>query len=105
MDDLRQLANALPDLALIVRRDGVILSCVGGNAVRGLNSGDEEIPGRTITDLWPDSIASHVLQTVRRILKTRKPAQQRYQEGELNLEMRFQVQGFDRVLVVCRDLG
>ncbi len=99
------IAKSLPDLALIVRRDGVILSCVGGNAMRGLNSGEEEIPGRTITDLWPESIATHVLQTVRRILKTRKPAQQRYQEGELNLEMRFQVQGFDRVLVVCRDLG
>ncbi len=99
------IAKSLPDLALIVRRDGVILSCVGGNAVRGLNSGEEEIPGRTITDLWPESIATHVLQTVRRILKTRKPAQQRYQEGELKLEMRFQVQGFDRVLVVCRDLG
>ena len=46
-----------------------------------------------------------MLQTVRRILKTRKPAQQRYQDGDLKLEMRFQVQGFDRVLVVCRDLG
>jgi EAL domain-containing protein (putative c-di-GMP-specific phosphodiesterase class I)/GGDEF domain-containing protein len=99
------IARSLPDLALIVRRDGVILSCVGGNAMRGLNSGEEEIPGRAITGLWPESIATHVLQTVRRILKTRKPAQQRYQEGELNLEMRFQVQGFDRVLVVCRDLG
>jgi EAL domain-containing protein (putative c-di-GMP-specific phosphodiesterase class I)/GGDEF domain-containing protein len=50
-------------------------------------------------------MATHVLQTVRRILKTRKPAQQRYQDGDLKLEMRFQVQGFDRVLVVCRDLG
>jgi EAL domain-containing protein (putative c-di-GMP-specific phosphodiesterase class I)/GGDEF domain-containing protein len=42
---------------------------------------------------------------VRRILKTRKPAQQRYQDGDVKLEMRFQVQGFDRVLIVCRDLG
>jgi EAL domain-containing protein (putative c-di-GMP-specific phosphodiesterase class I)/GGDEF domain-containing protein len=50
-------------------------------------------------------MANHVLQTVRRILKTRKPAQQRYQDGDVKLEMRFQVQGFDRVLVVCRDLG
>jgi EAL domain-containing protein (putative c-di-GMP-specific phosphodiesterase class I)/GGDEF domain-containing protein len=99
------IARSLPDLALIVRRDGVILSCVGGNAVRGLNSGEEQIPGRQVQDLWPESIASHVLQTVRRILKTRKPAQHRYQEGDLNLEMRFQVQGFDRALVVCRDLG
>ena len=99
------LARSLPDLAMIVRRDGVILSCVGGNAVRGLNPGDAELPGRSIGDLWPESIATHVLQTARRILKTRKPAQQRYQEGDLNLEMRFQVQGFDRVLVVCRDLG
>ena len=38
---------------------------------------------------------------MRRILKTRKTAQQRYQEGELNLEMRFQVQGFDRVLMLA----
>jgi EAL domain-containing protein (putative c-di-GMP-specific phosphodiesterase class I)/GGDEF domain-containing protein len=99
------IAKSLPDLALIVRRDGVILSCVGGNAVRGVNASEEEIPGRAVDTLWPESIASHVLQTVRRILKTRKSAQQRYQDGNLNLEMRFQVQGFDRVLVVCRDLG
>jgi EAL domain-containing protein (putative c-di-GMP-specific phosphodiesterase class I)/GGDEF domain-containing protein len=99
------IARSLPDLALIVRRDGVILSCVGGNAVRALNAPEEEIPGRNVADLFPESIAGHLLQTVRRILKTRKPAQQRYQEGDLALEMRFQVQGFDRVLVVCRDLG
>ena len=105
MDADSQIARSLPDLALIVRRDGVILSCVGGNAVRGLNPGEAELPGRHIDTLWPNTIAAHVLQTVRRILKTRKPSQHRYQEGELSLEMRFQVQGFDRVLVVCRDLG
>jgi EAL domain-containing protein (putative c-di-GMP-specific phosphodiesterase class I) len=98
------LAKSLPDLALIVRRDGIILSCVGGHAVRGLAE-DEQLSGRSIDTLWSEGIASHVLQTVRRILKTRKPAQQRYQDGDLKLEMRFQVQGFDRVLVVCRDLG
>ena len=104
--DIRDaLARSLPDLALIVRRDGVILSCVGGQAVRGMDNQEESIPGRTLDSLWPESVASHVLQTVRRILKTRKPAQQRYQDGDLKLEMRFQVQGFDRVLVVCRDLG
>jgi EAL domain-containing protein (putative c-di-GMP-specific phosphodiesterase class I)/GGDEF domain-containing protein len=105
MDADSQIARSLPDLALIVRRDGVILSCVGGNAVRGLNPGEAELPGRHIDTLWPNTIAAHVLQTVRRILKTRKPSQHRYQEGDLSLEMRFQVQGFDRVLVVCRDLG
>jgi EAL domain-containing protein (putative c-di-GMP-specific phosphodiesterase class I)/GGDEF domain-containing protein len=99
------IARSLPDLALIVRRDGVILSCVGGKAVRGLNAPEDEIPGRAVDALFPESIATHIVQTVRRILKTRKPAQQRYQEGDLALEMRFQVQGFDRVLVVCRDLG
>jgi EAL domain-containing protein (putative c-di-GMP-specific phosphodiesterase class I)/GGDEF domain-containing protein len=99
------IARSLPDLALIVRRDGVILSCVGGHAVRGLNAPEEEITGRNINSLWPEQMANHVLQTVRRILKTRKPAQQRYQDGDVKLEMRFQVQGFDRVLVVCRDLG
>jgi len=99
------IARSLPDLALIVRRDGIILSCVGGHAVRGLNATEAEIPGRNISSLWPEQMATHVLQTVRRILKTRKPAQQRYQDGDVKLEMRFQVQGFDRVLLVCRDLG
>jgi EAL domain-containing protein (putative c-di-GMP-specific phosphodiesterase class I)/GGDEF domain-containing protein len=99
------IAKSLPDLALIVRRDGIILSCVGGHAVRGLNAPEEEIPGRNVSTLWPEQLASHVLQTVRRILKTRKPALQRYQDGDVKLEMRFQVQGFDRVLIVCRDLG
>ena len=46
--DIRDaLARSLPDLALIVRRDGVILSCVGGQAVRGLDTQEEAIPGRT----------------------------------------------------------
>ena len=52
------LARSLPDLAMIVRRDGVILSCIGGNAVRGLNCGEEEIPGRSIQDLWPEAMNS-----------------------------------------------
>jgi EAL domain-containing protein (putative c-di-GMP-specific phosphodiesterase class I)/GGDEF domain-containing protein len=99
------IARSLPDLALIVRRDGVVLSCVGGQAVRGLDAIEQQIPGSHLRALWPESISGHVLQTVRRILKTRKSAQQRYREGELSLEMRFQVQGFDRVLIVCRDLG
>jgi EAL domain-containing protein (putative c-di-GMP-specific phosphodiesterase class I)/GGDEF domain-containing protein len=99
------LARSLPDLALIVRRDGVILSCVGGHAMRGVDLATEELPGKHIDTLWPESIATAALSTVRRILKTRKGAQQRYQEGDLALEMRFQVQGFDRALIVCRDLG
>jgi EAL domain-containing protein (putative c-di-GMP-specific phosphodiesterase class I)/GGDEF domain-containing protein len=104
--DIREaLARSMPDLALIVRRDGVILSCVGGHAVRGLNPEEQGLPGRALDTVWPEGIATHALQTVRRILKTRKPAQQRYQEGDTKLELRFQVQGFDRVLIVCRDLG
>jgi EAL domain-containing protein (putative c-di-GMP-specific phosphodiesterase class I)/GGDEF domain-containing protein len=104
--DIRDaLAKSLPDLALIVRRDGVILSCVGGGSVRGLDPDEPGLPGRSIDTIWPEGIAAHALQTVRRILKTRKTAQQRYQEGNVKLEMRFQVQGFDRVLIVCRDLG
>ena len=40
------LARSLPDLALIVRRDGVILSCVGGHAMRGVDLATEELPGK-----------------------------------------------------------
>ena len=53
------IARSLPDLALIVRRDGVILSCVGGNAMRGLDS-EQEIPGRNIAALWPERCTAMV---------------------------------------------
>jgi len=56
------IAKSLPDLALIVRRDGVILSCVGGNAVRGLNAGGYQLvppwfPGKMSTPhgVWLDN--------------------------------------------------
>ena len=52
------IAKSLPDLALIVRRDGIILSCVGGHAVRGLNASEEEIPGRNVSTLWPEQMAT-----------------------------------------------
>ena len=32
-------------------------------------------PGSHVNSLWPESISGHLLQTVRRILKTRKPAE------------------------------
>ena len=84
--DIREaLARSMPDLALIVRRDGVILSCVGGHAVRGLDPEEQGLPGRTLDAVWPEGIATHALQTVRRILKTRKAAQQRYQEGDVTM--------------------
>src|SRR3569832_2907121 len=104
--DIREaLARSMPDLALIVRRDGVILSCVGNHTKHKHNHEKQGLPGRSLDSVWPEGIATHALQTVRRILKTRKAAQQRYQEGDVKLALRFQVQGFDRVLIVCRDLG
>ena len=56
------IARSLPDLAMIVRRDGVILSCVGGHAVRGFDPGDGEIPGRNINEIWPEAMAAHTAE-------------------------------------------
>ena len=45
------IARSLPDLALIVRRDGIILSCVGGQAFSGINANENEITGRATAAL------------------------------------------------------
>ena len=57
------IARSLPDLALIVRRDGIVLSCVGGQAVRGLETLEQQIPGSHIQTLWPESISGHSLSS------------------------------------------
>jgi predicted signal transduction protein with EAL and GGDEF domain len=98
------ILEALPDLTLVVRSDGVIVGNVGG---RHLGIADEpgELIGTSLRQVWTGDIASHLNLLVRRTLRTRTPVDRRYSYRDRTYEVRVQPQGVDRVLMVLRDVS
>ena len=96
------ILEALPDLNLVVRSDGVIVGNVGG---RQLGIADEpgELIGTSLREVWTDDIAGHLNLLVRRTLRTRVPVDRHYTYRGREYEVRVQPQGVDRVLMVLRD--
>jgi predicted signal transduction protein with EAL and GGDEF domain len=96
------ILEALPDLNLVVRSDGVIVGNVGG---RHLGIADEpgELIGTSLREVWTDDIAGHLNLLVRRTLRTRMPVERHYTYRGRAYEVRVQPQGVDRVLMVLRD--
>ena len=97
------LISALPDLVAFIRRDGVILSHLGGRAVDGL--GDlSRIDGQHVDSVWPPAVASTILLLTRRALASRGGGNARFVEQESEYEARVSAHGHDRVLCVIRNL-
>jgi predicted signal transduction protein with EAL and GGDEF domain len=97
------ILEALPDLTLVVRSDGVIVGNVGG---RHLGIADEpgELIGTSLREVWTEDIAGHLNLLVRRTLRTRMPVDRHYAYQDRSYEVRVQPQGVDRVLMVLRDV-
>jgi predicted signal transduction protein with EAL and GGDEF domain len=98
----KAILEALPDLNLVVRSDGVIVGNVGG---RHLGIADEpgELIGTSLREVWTEDIAAHLHLLVRRTLRTRTPVERRYTYRGRSYEVRVQPQGVDRALMVLRD--
>ncbi len=98
----KAILEALPDLNLVVRGDGVIVGNVGG---RHLGIADEagELIGTSLREVWTEDIAGHLNLLVRRTLRTRTPVDRHYTYRGRSYEVRVQPQGVDRVLMVLRD--
>jgi hypothetical protein len=97
------ILQALPDLTLVVRSDGVIVGNVGG---RNLGIADEpgELIGTSLREVWTADIAAHLNLLVRRTLRTRAPVERQYEYNDRSYSVRVQPQGVDRVLMVLRDV-
>jgi EAL domain-containing protein (putative c-di-GMP-specific phosphodiesterase class I)/GGDEF domain-containing protein len=95
------LIDALPDLAVLVRRDGVLLSYVGGRGVQPLcpASGCE---GKSLESVWPAAVAELIKQLTRRAIAMREPSEAEFVDGELRYEARVSPQGPDRAICVIR---
>jgi EAL domain-containing protein (putative c-di-GMP-specific phosphodiesterase class I)/GGDEF domain-containing protein len=94
------LLDALPDLVLVVKRDGSTLEHAGGRAVPALcaASGDAFSPG------WSETTAALVRQLVRKAIADRAPAEARFNEREDDYEIRVTPQGPDRAICVVRPI-
>lgn len=94
------LIGLLPDLVMLMRRDGCILAAGGGQAMAHLRpdaaAGDGAEPG------WSDATRTLVTQLVRRSISQRSTVEARFHEAAQPYEVRATAQGPDRALVVIR---
>lgn len=98
------LIQALPDLTLVVRSDGVVVGNIGGSRL-GIAGEPGELIGTSLRQIWTEDIAGHLNLLVRRTLRTRTPVNRHYKHQDRHIEVRVQPHGIDRVLMVLRDVS
>jgi predicted signal transduction protein with EAL and GGDEF domain len=95
------LIDILPDLVVLVRRDGIVLGHGGGRGLSGLKLNGESV-GKRLEDLWPETVAELVMHLTRRAIAHRASAEARFQDNGQHYEARLGAQGPDRALCVIR---
>ncbi|MEM9172638.1 MAG: bifunctional diguanylate cyclase/phosphodiesterase [Pseudomonadota bacterium] len=96
------LIEALPDVVLVVRRDGRILDSLGGRLF-SLDIAPDAMIGRDIGDVFSESVVSAILAASASVLKTRRSLTRTVDEGDVRYEIRLAAHGRERVLAVIRD--
>src|SRR5260221_9719351 len=95
------LIDSLPDLVVLVRRDGIILSHGGGHGLSALKLDGESV-GKRLDMVWPEAAAELVMRLSRRAIALRGSTEARFQDGGRHYEARLIAQGPDRALCVIR---
>src|SRR5947207_13036432 len=86
------LIEGLPDLVLLVRRDGVVLQCGGGHGVPELRPSRGRT-GQRLEAVWPRPVAALLRQLARRASASRASTEARFQEGGCAYEARASAHG------------
>lgn len=97
------LLEALPDLVLLVRRNGIVLAAGGGQGV-AIAIAPEHAAGQSLEALWPESTAALLRQLVRKAVAQRGTAEARFQNGGHTYEARAAARGPDKALCIIRAL-
>jgi EAL domain-containing protein (putative c-di-GMP-specific phosphodiesterase class I)/GGDEF domain-containing protein len=98
------LIDSLPDLVVLVRRDGIILGHGGGHGLPALKLDAESI-GKSLETLWPDTVAELVLRLTRRAIAQRACTEAKFQDGGQHYEARLSAHGPDRALCIIRSVS
>ena len=95
------LLELLPDLVLLIQRDGKILAHAGGSQVAELRPTADS--GKTLASLaWSAATAELLKLLTRRSIAQRAPLEARFQEASRTYEVRVSAQGPDRAVAVIR---
>jgi PAS domain S-box-containing protein len=105
----RALLNAIPDVIVRVRRDGVVLDYQAGHVAPPGARRPEDVIGTTVRDQLPAGVADDVMAYVDRALETRSIQTFEFQtplRGEMHdYEVRLVVSGEDEALAIIRDIS
>ena len=105
----RALLNAIPDIIVRVRRDGVLLDYQAGHVAPPGARRPEDVIGTTVRDQLPASFADDVMAYVDRALETGSIQTFEFQmplRGEMHdYEVRLVVSGEDEALAIIRDIS
>ncbi len=93
---------ALPDLTLVVRRDGIIVSTLGGHGL-SLARNPADLAGKPLAELWGIQIAGELRKLVVRTLKSRGSMEWQFAHQVHQYTVRIKPQGVDRVLMIIRE--
>lgn len=98
------LLGALPDLAVLLQRDGVVLAVAGGQELENLKL-TAECVGKNCDASWPASVAEVVKRLTQGAIGFRKSTQARFQHLGRNFEALVYPQGPNRALCMLRALA
>ena len=95
---------ALPDVVLVVRRDGEVLDSLGGRTF-SLDLEPDGVIGQQLEQVLPDACAATLRASMGRVLRTREPQTLVTTADGHDYELRVSAHGRERVLAVVRDLS
>src|ERR1700686_4736600 len=95
------LIEGLPDLVVLVRRDGVVLQCGGGHGVPNLRP-SRDVTGQRLQALWSRPVAGLLKQLTRGAIALRTTTEARFEDGGCAYEVRASAHGPERALCVVR---
>src|SRR5256714_7893197 len=95
------LIEGLPDLVLLVRRDGVVLQCVGGHGVPDLRP-SRDVASQRLEAVWSRPVAGLLRQLARRAIASRATTDARFEEGGCAYEARASAHGPGCAICVVR---
>jgi EAL domain-containing protein (putative c-di-GMP-specific phosphodiesterase class I)/GGDEF domain-containing protein len=91
------LLELLPELVLLMRRDGSVIAHAGGHGVPELRDA-----GASWETAWSESTALLIKQLLRRSIAHRTPVEARFQERGRDYDVRVTPQGPDRAIGLIR---
>jgi EAL domain-containing protein (putative c-di-GMP-specific phosphodiesterase class I)/GGDEF domain-containing protein len=91
------LLQLLPDLVLLIKRDGSVVAHLGGQSVPELRCGESSWEAA-----WSEATAALLRQLLRRSLAHRIPVEARFEEKGRHYDLRVTPQGPDRAIGVVR---